>query len=302
MVYDRKREKRKHTLYKISKSSDKLLMLGSFIFMLLFSAIILIPFWSVVMDSFSNTNIKSGFRLWPEDFSFNAYRSVFSQKTLAQNYFNTIFRTVVGTILCVGITFLAAYPLSKKKLPFNRLFTYLVLFTMYFSGGLIPQYLLFKSLGFIDNYLVLILPTMFNGFYILVMRNFICSIPAEFEESANIDGANDFIIAFIIYFPLLLPIIATITLWSAVRLWNEWFIAMIYIQSSLKQVMQVLLRKILIETQLSSLYDDGTIIAEQTEDAVKAVTIVVTIIPIISIYPFAQKYFIRGLTAGGIKG
>ena len=149
---------------------------------------------------------------------------------------------------------------------------------------------------------MLILPGMFNGFYILIMRNFISEIPSELEESALIEGANDIQIAIKVYMPILLPIFATITLWAAVALWNEWFTAMIYVQTPGKQVMQVLLRRMLIEAQIASLYDDGTAVVEQTEDAIKAVTIYVTILPIICIYPFVQKYFIQGLTSGAVKG
>jgi len=282
--------------------SDKILITFSYCFMVLFSISVLLPFWTVIMDSLSGSALKSGARLWPEEFTFNAYKSVLSQKTLLVNYSNTLYRTIFGTILCIATTFFAAYPLSKKNMPFNRLLTYLILFTMYFSGGLIPQYILYKNIGLMDSRLVLILPGMFNAYYILVMRNFISEIPAELEESAFLDGANDFVIAVKVYLPLLLPIFATITLWSAVALWNEWFTAMIYIQTQSKQVMQVLLRRMLIEAQLAALYDDGTTVVQQTEDAIKAVTIIITILPIVCTYPFAQKYFIQGLTTGAVKG
>ena len=139
-------------------------------------------------------------------------------------------------------------------------------------------------------------------FYILIMRNFISEIPAELEESALIDGANDYDIAFKIYMPLLFPIFATVTMWAAVALWNEWFTAMIYIQTPSKQVMQVILRRMLIEAQVAALYEDVNMVVEETEDAIKAVTIIITIIPIICAYPFAQKYFIKGLTSGAVKG
>lgn len=286
----------------LSQWADVIFIAICYITVFLFAITIIVPFWTVLMDSFSGSNIKQGIRMLPDNFSLAAYKSVFEQKTLAANYGNTIFRAIVGTLLCLGMTYFAAYPLSKKKLPFNKLITYMVLFTMYFSGGLIPQYLLFKQLGFIDNRLVLILPSMFNGFYILVMRNFIMDIPKELEESALLDGANDLQIAIYVYFPLLYPIFATITLWAIVAMWNEWFTAMIYIQSSNKQVMQVLLRRMLIEARVAALFDDNTMVVEQTEDAVKAVTIYVTIIPIICTYPFVQKYFIRGLTSGAVKG
>ena len=173
---------------------------------------------------------------------------------------------------------------------------------MYFGGGLIPQYLLFRDAGLIDNRLVLILPSMFSAYNILVMRNFISDIPPELEESGKIDGANDVTIAFRIYLPLMKPILATIALWAAVGLWNEWFNAMIYIMTPSKQVMQVMLRRMLMDAQIAAMYDDGIVDITVQEDAVKAVTIIVTILPIICAYPFAQKYFVQGLTSGAVKG
>ena len=301
MAYKKNIKKRKASRYDC-QLGDGICVVVCYGFIIIFSLLVILPFWMVLMDSLSGSDLKAGVRIWPDEFTLKAYGSVLSQKTLLANYGNTLYRTLFGTFLCVTITYLAAYPLSKREMPFNRTITYLVLFTMYFSGGLIPQYLLFRQLGFIDNRLVLILPGMFNGFYILIMRNFISEIPGELEESARLDGANDLQIASRIYMPLLFPIFATITLWAAVALWNEWFVAMIYIQTPDKQVMQVLLRKMLIEAQIASLYDDATTVVEQTEDAVKAVTIYVTILPIICIYPFLQKYFIRGLTSGAVKG
>lgn len=281
---------------------DWVLKIFCYSFVVIFSLMVLLPFWSVLMDSFSGRQVKLGARLWPEEFTLEAYKSVLTQKKLFTYYGNTIYRTVVGTVLCVLVTFLAAYPLSKRNMPFNRTITYMVVFTMYFSSGLIPQFLLFKSLNLWDNRWVLVLPSVFSGYYILVMRNFIADIPMELEESAHLDGANDITIAFRIYLPLLLPIMATITLWSAVALWNEWFNAMIYITSADKQVMQVMLRRMLMEAQLAAMYDDDVTVISQTEEAIKAVSIFVTILPIVCLYPFAQKYFIAGLTSGAVKG
>ena len=293
---------KRNRIKRFSSASDRILLGFSYTILIIFCISIILPFWSVLMDSVSGSKLKIGIRLVPDEFSLSAYKSVLSQKSLLRNYSNTFYRVIFGTILCVLVTYFAAYPLSKRKMPFNRLITYLVLFTMYFSGGLIPQYLLIQNLDLMDNRLVLILPSMFNGFYILIMRNFISEIPAELEESALIDGANDYDIAFKIYMPLLFPIFATVTMWAAVALWNEWFTAMIYIQTPSKQVMQVILRRMLIEAQVAALYEDVNMVVEETEDAIKAVTIIITIIPIICAYPFAQKYFIKGLTSGAVKG
>ena len=142
---------------------------------------------------------------------------------------------------------------------------------------------------------------MFSAYYILVMRNFIADIPAELEESAKLDGANDMVIAFRIYLPLAKPILATIALWAAVAQWNSWFTPMIYIITPSKQVLQVMLRRMLMDSQIAAMFDDGVTEITVAEDAVKAVTIIVTILPILCVYPFAQKYFISGLTSGAVK-
>jgi putative aldouronate transport system permease protein len=204
--------------------------------------------------------------------------------------------------IAVLVTFGAAYALSKKRIPFNRIMTVYTIIPMFFGGGLIPFYIQMLRLQLVDNRWALILPAVWSGFNILVMRNFIYSIPSELEESALIDGANELVIAIRIFLPLSLPIIATIALWSAVGHWNEWFNAMIYIRSPSKQVLQVLLRRVLMESQVSEMYDDPTNAVRETEKSVRSALLFISTIPILVVYPFAQKYFIKGLTAGAVKG
>lgn len=286
---------------KTNSASDKVLLFFCYFIAIVFSLLVLLPFWTILMDSLSGAPVKLNSRLLPEDFSLSAYEEVLSQQSLFTNYGNTIFATVVGTLLCVVTTFLAAYPMSKPNMPFNRLITYLMLFTMYFGGGLIPQYLLFKDLGLYDNRWVLVLPGMFSAYYILVMRNFISDLPSALEESARLDGANDITVAFRIIMPLAKPIIATIALWAAVANWNSWFTPMIYIITPSKQVMQVMLRRMLMDSQIAAMFDDSVTEIKLAEDSIKAVTIIVTILPILCVYPFVQKYFISGLTTGAVK-
>jgi len=204
--------------------------------------------------------------------------------------------------MATASTFGAAYALSKKQIPFNRVMTAYVIIPMFFGGGLIPFYLLMTNLKLIDTRWVLILPFVFSGFNILVTRNFIYSIPVELEESALLDGANELRIAMQIFLPLSLPIIATIALWSAVGHWNEWFYGLIFIRTPSKQVLQVLLRRVLLQSALSEMYDDPTYALSITERSVRSALLFITTIPILLVYPFAQKYFIKGLTAGAIKG
>jgi putative aldouronate transport system permease protein len=271
------------------------------LFFILFSVCIIYPFWSVFVDSIDGT-ISTGLKLWPGKFSLSAYGTVFSQNNILVAFLNSVLRTVVGMIIAVFVTFGAAYALSKKRIPFNRFMTVYTIIPMFFGGGLIPFYIQMLRLSLIDNRWALILPAAWSGFNILVMRNFIYSIPSELEESALIDGANELIIAIRIFLPLSLPIIATVALWSAVDHWNEWFNAMIYIRSPSKQVLQVLLRRVLMESQLSEMYDDPTHAVRETEKSVRSALLFISTVPILIVYPFAQKYFIKGLTAGAVKG
>jgi putative aldouronate transport system permease protein len=270
-------------------------------FFILFSFLIIYPFWTVLVDSFDDS-IRVGLKILPGKFSLEAYKTVFSQNRIAIAFINSLFRTAIGSAIAVLVTFGAAYALSKKQMPFNRFMTVYVIIPMFFGGGIIPFYILMNQLGLMDSRWALILPMVFNGFNILIMRNFIYSIPTELEESALLDGANEMSIALRIFLPLSLPIIATVALWCAVDHWNSWFDAMIYIRNQSKQVLQVILRRVLMESQISELYDDSTRAVRQTEKSVRAALLFVTTLPILVVYPFAQKYFIKGLTSGAVKG
>lgn len=285
---------------------DKVINAVLYPLMVLFIISILLPFWTMLVDSFSTVDDvrRPGFHLYTTQFTLEAYAEVFNQKNIGVAYLNTIFRATAGTFLCVLVCFLAAYPLSRKKLPFRRTITMLIIFTMFFSGGLIPTYIVIRNLHLLDTHLVLILPLLFNGFYILVMRNFLYSIPDDLEESALIDGANEMNICFRIFLPLSIPVIATITLFASVMFWNEWFQAMIYTRDHSKMVMQLLLRRILLENQLNALMEFGEpdAFSSLTEESVRAALIFIAIGPIVLIYPFVQKYFITGIMAGAVKG
>ncbi len=288
------------------KKEDILITAILYPVMILFVLSILFPFWTLLVDSISTPEFvrKPGIKLIPPEISFEAYKEVFQQRNIGVAYLNTIFRTVVGMALCVMISFCAAYPLSRMKLPFRRLITLLILFTMFFGGGLIPSYMVIRGLGLLDTHAVLVLPLLFNGFYILVMRNFLYSVPEELEESALLDGANEIGICFRIFLPLSIPVLATIALFSAVMYWNEWFQAMIYTRDQAKMVMQLLLRRILLENQISSMVDMNEIDVNtnMTEESVRAAIVFVAIGPIILIYPFVQRFFITGIMAGAVKG
>ncbi|MDU5144849.1 MAG: carbohydrate ABC transporter permease [Paenibacillus dendritiformis] len=201
---------------------------------------------------------------------------------------------------------MCAYPLSKKYLPHRNLFTAFIVFTMFFSGGLIPNYLLIKELGLLDSRWSLILPGLIAAFTMIIVRNYFMSLPEEVEESARIDGANDMRILFSIVLPMSMPIIATISLWYAVAHWNAWFDSLLYISDPNKAVLGNVLRKIVIEgSSQFQQFDQGFNQNGQTAvtpDIIKAATIMVATVPIICVYPFVQKYFVKGVIVGSLKG
>lgn len=266
----------------------------------------LYPFIYIASISLSTASeaAREGLHLYPREISLTAYRMLVENREVMIGYANTVFRTVFGTIATLLITSMTAYPLSRPYLPYRRLFTFLVVFTMLFSGGIVPLYLIIKGVGLIDNRLVYILPIMLSGFNVIIMKNFFQHIPESLAEAARIDGASEFTILFRIYIPLSKPVLATVALWTAVSHWNMWFDAMIYITSNSKQVMQTFLQRIVIENSVE-LVEKGIVSPDMTQftpETLKAATVVVTVLPMIIIYPFIQKYFVKGIMIGGVKG
>jgi len=274
----------------------------------LFALTAVYPFIHVLSISFSTPAAANtyGLKLIPKEATLEGYRQVLNNPLIWTGYANTIARTIAGTFLNVVFSVLCAYPLSKKYLPNRNVYTLLIVFTMFFSGGLIPTYLLMKDLGLLDNRLVLILPGLISPFTMIIVRNFFMSLPEEIEESAKIDGANDLRVLFSIVIPMSKPIIATIALWYAVSHWNAWFDALLYLSDPNKMVLQTILRKIVIEGssqfQNFDTYDPVSNTNAVTPDIIKAATIMVATIPIICVYPFIQKYFVKGVIVGSLKG
>jgi putative aldouronate transport system permease protein len=271
------------------------------------SFLFLFPFWNVLMLSLSAPQSVSGLnlRLVPTAFSLSAYAEVLTSEVIVIGYFNTVIRTAFGTALNIVVTFGAGYALSKKNLPLRRSLNLFILFTMFFSGGLIPQYLLIRNLGLINNRLALILPAATSAWTILVARGFVQSLPPAMEEAAWVDGAHPLVIAVRIALPLSAPLIAILALWSAVGHWNAWFDALIYVNDRSKLVLQLVLRKILIDQNKGNEMM-GNLLTEQTNattpETVRAATIIVSTAPIVAVYPFLQKYFVKGILIGAVKG
>ena len=268
-----------------------------------FCITVILPFWLEIVISVSRDPATLPSRLIPSQFTLAAYKKVFTSATVFTGYFNTLKRTAVGTVLSIVFTFFGAYALTKKDLPFRSLITVFFLITMFFSGGLIPSYLLIRRLGLIDNFWALILPGLTNVWFILIARNFLSTVPVSLEESALIDGAGYLTILSRIVVPLSKPIIATIALWTAVSHWNAWFDALIYIRSPGKFVLQLMLRRIFIGDQSIVRADFSQIRRMNlTPESLRAAIVMVTIGPIIFAYPFLQKYFIKGILIGSLKG
>lgn len=290
-----------------SRIADKVFVGCNYCFMVLLCISIVYPFWQTFVLSFSGAKDAStlGIHVWPHDWSLEAYRFLFQYDSIGRAYWNTIFRTVTGTALSVSLTLIAAYPLSKKELPFRGVVTTYFLIPMFFSGGLIPTYLLIKQLGLLDSMLALILPPAVGIFSVIIMRNFFMTIDKAFEESAFMDGAGYWTLLFRIILPISVPVVATISLWSAVAHWNAWFDAMIYIRDRDKTVIQLILREMLTasSTQVQDLsVFNGQQQAQITLNNVRAAIILVSIGPIVFMYPYIQKYFIKGITLGSLKG
>lgn len=275
-------------------------------FMLLVVVTTIYPFWYTIVVSLSGVDKTSGIQLLPNKFTLDAYKLLMDYELIWTGYKNTIIRCAVGTTLGVLLTALTAYPLSKKELPFNSFFTNFIMFTMMFSGGMIPSYLLVKDLHLLNSLWALILPPLLGAYNIFIVRNFFRSIPVSLEEAARIDGASWWCIWWKIILPLAKPVLATITLWILVANWNAWFDATIYITDPKKTVMQVVLRKISIENSAADMnaimvrMQKGA--SEVTSKSVEMAMVVITILPMLVVYPFLQKYFVKGIMIGSVKG
>ncbi|MDF2835312.1 MAG: binding-protein-dependent transport system inner rane component [Paenibacillus sp.] len=262
------------------------------------------PFIHVASVSLSSPSEagRFGFHLYPKDIDFFAWKQVLSQTKIWTGFGNSVFRTVVGTFLSLVAMSLCAYPLSRKYLPHRSFYTMVILFTMFFGGGTIPTFLLIKELELMNSVWVYIVPGLIPTFSMLVLRNFFMAIPAELEESAKIDGANDIRILFGIILPLSKPVLATLALWSAVGHWNSWFDAVLYISDADKQVLQFFLREIVITNTDAETFGRTVVGNFKYGPAIKAATIIFAALPILIVYPFLQKYFVKGTMIGSLKG
>ena len=279
-----------------------------YLIILLFSLFCIVPMILVVMVSFTEENSiqKLGYRLIPKEFSLEAYNLVFRQgTTLTNSYMISITITVVGTLLALTITSMAAYTLANKQVRYRNTLALYFFFTMVFNGGIVPWYIMCSKLGLNNNIFALIVPgLMFSPFNMFLVRNFMSGIPDSLMESAKIDGAGDITIAFRIYFPLCLPVLAAVALFYGLAYWNDWWNAIMLVDSKKLYPLQYLLFKMQSELQMLrdlQIRSANTSIKQPTE-SLKMATVVITIGPIIFLYPFLQRYFVKGLIIGSVKG
>jgi len=274
----------------------------------LFTLIILMPLINVVANSFSSQDaVAFGWvTFWPVNFTVRGYEAVFDYKGIWTAYGNTFFYAVVGTALNLAMTMICAYPLARKSLPGHGFITGLFMFTMFFGGGTIPNYLLVRSLGMIDTRTAMIIPGALSVYNMIIARTFINNIPSELEEAAKIDGCSDFKYFFNMVLPLSGTVMAVLALYYAVGHWNDYFTAFLYLKDQSKMPLQIILRAILIKNSFNAENLSSTaeelLYNQSLQDLLKYCFIVVSTVPILVLYPFVKKYFVKGVMIGAVKG
>ena len=273
----------------------------------LLALITLYPFYQVLIISVSNTVSYAQHPLYllPYEFDTLGYRTIFHDKAFFTSLGVTLFVTIVGTALNMLLSVAGAYALSRKTLIGRNVILSLIVFTMLFNGGVIPTYLVVKDLGLVNNIWVMVLPSAISTYYLIIMKNYFVSLPSSLLEASKLDGANEVTILWRIIIPISMPFIATFFLFYAVERWNEWYQAYLYINKTQIQPLQIYLRNVLINmsNNLSSIAKQMMQSHTQrvSTQAIQMATIVVTTVPILCVYPFVQKHFVKGIMVGGIK-
>lgn len=265
---------------------------------------IIIPFWNLFVQSVTpKSEMTLEFKWFPTKVDWGAWKMVVCSDYMWLCFKNTVIRTILGTVISLFLLVTFAYPLSRKEYPAGKFLLIMITITMFFNGGMIPTYLNISDLGLMDTIWALVLPGSLSAFNCILLKNFFKQLPNGLVEAAKIDGANDIRILFQIVLPLSLPILATITLWCVVGHWNEWFNALLYINNRDKYVLQIMIREL--QTTVASITEGAaganTTATPPSEGLIAAANLF-AILPIVCVYPFLQRYFVTGLTVGGIKG
>lgn len=301
----RRKSKRRRATHVQDTRVDRIFMIGVYVLLTTFLLIVLIPLINIVASSFSSPQAVSGGRvfLWPVDFTLIGYEAVLNNRAVLTGFGNSLFYAGVGTLVSVTLTVMIAYPLSRTELVGRRVLIGGVLFTMLFSGGLIPTYMVVRALGLLDTRWALILPVAIGAWQVLIAMTFFRStIPGELYEAAQLDGASDFRFLWSVVLPLSKPLLAVIALMYAIGQWNSYFTALIYLRSEELYPLQLVLRDLLIvnNTGGSNLADQ--LAAQQMADLMKFSLIVVSTVPVLLVYPFVARHFNKGVMLGSVKG
>lgn len=282
----------------------------AYIFVVIIALLGVIPFIMLLSGSFTSESyiVNHGYSLIPKEFSVNAYKTIFENpQRMVNSYAVTIFITVVGTVISLFLTAMTAYVLQRKDFPWRNKISYFIYFTTLFSGGLTPWYMLMMKFGMKNNLAALIIPHLFSVFNILIVRNYLNGIPHEISESAKVDGANDFLIFIKLIIPLSKPVLATIALFTGLLIWNEWYNCMLFISDQKLYTLQYYLYNMLNNAAAMKELVSGTSVdlssgAELPAESAKLAMAIIATGPILLLYPFIQKYFVKGIVIGAVKG
>ncbi|GGD94159.1 carbohydrate ABC transporter permease [Paenibacillus nasutitermitis] len=300
-----------HTARIPRSRADKIFDLCNYTILSVIFLIILYPLYFIVISSFSEpTAVNSGnVSFWPKGFTMEGYRIILNNNDVWRGYGNTILYTVLNVAISLAIMIPGGYALSRKELAGRNMLMLLIVFTMFFSGGMIPTYMIVKNLGMVDTIWALFVPSAASAYYVIVIRTFFQNtLPEEMYESAKVDGCSTFRYFFSMVIPLSTPIIAVMALFTAVSQWNSFFSALIYLQSSELYPLQLILRSILIASQMSAHGSDAVVDPESIVEAqryaelIKYALIMVASLPVLALYPFLQRFFVKGMMIGSVKG
>ena len=282
----------------------------NYFIMMILAFVMIYPLWYCIAGSLNEgmDYLRGGVFLWPRKWTFANYKAVFLDKAILNAFGITILKCLIGTVTSVLCTAMAAYAITRPNLKLKRIYIPFIMLTMFFSGGLIPYFVLIVDLNLYDSFLVYIIPTMFSAYNMIIIQSFMRELSGELIESAKLDGAGEYRIFFQMILPLSKPVLATIALFTVVTHWNSYFDSMMYTSSQELQTIQLFLKKVITDPSVSRGLGSAATIAipdqaaTLTPQVVKLATMVVTALPVISIYPFLQRYFVKGVTMGSVKG
>lgn len=293
---------------KITKG-EKIFNVFNVLFMILLSAVFIYPYLNQIAISFNEgmDSAAGGITIFPRKFTFQNYMVIFQNSDFLLAAVVSVSRVILHTLTALAVTYSAAYGLTRKKLPYRKFITLFLMIPSYISAGTIPHYITYRYLGLINSYWVYIIPGLFTFYNMVIFRSFLQDMPPSIEESAKIDGATDVTIMMKIAFPLSLPVVATVALWLTVGAWNDWTTTLMYVVDKKLYTLQYLMMKLIKESEVAqsmasqAAQTGAEVTFVPTSESVKSATLVVTTLPIIMVYPFLQRYFIKGVTVGAVK-